>query len=118
AARPLLHVGEEGERRALQPLARRAGRDRLDDARDDVLDLAVHDDRVEAFLAAEVLVDDRLRDAGAVRDLLDRCGLVAALREHHPADVDELRAPCRRGEAWAPRLPRNLRHVDTLTTVP
>ena len=77
----LLHVVEEGQRRALEPFARRAVRDGLDDALDDVLDLAVDDHRVEPLLAAEVLVHDGLRDAGALGDLLDRRRLVAALGE-------------------------------------
>src|SRR5207244_6160271 len=79
AAWTLLHVGEEGECRALQALAGRAARDRLGDAADDLLDLAVDDHRVQSFLAAEVLVDDRLGDARALRDLLDRRGFVAML---------------------------------------
>ena len=57
---------------------------------DDVLHLAVDDDRVQAFLAAEVLVDDRLRDLGALGDLLHRGRLVAALGEHGPPDLDQL----------------------------
>ena len=65
-------------------------RDRLDDAAHDVVHLAVDDHRVEAFLAAEVLVDDRLGDLGALGDLLDRGRLVAALGEDRAADLDEL----------------------------
>jgi hypothetical protein len=51
------------------------------------LDLAVHDDGVEAFLTAEVLVDHRLRDAGLGGDLLDRGAVQAALGEQAPPDV-------------------------------
>jgi len=59
-----------------------------------VLHLAVDDHRVQALLAAEVLVHDGFRDLGALGDLLDRRRLVAALREHGAPDVDQLRAPC------------------------
>jgi hypothetical protein len=52
----------------------------------------VDDDGVQPLLAAEVLVDAGLRDLGALGDLLDRRRLVAALREHLAADLDELRA--------------------------
>ena len=96
AVGPLLDVGEERERGLLEALARRPGGDRLDDARDDVLHLAVDDDRVEPFLAAEVLVHDGLRDLGARRDLLDRRRLVAALGEHRASDLDQL-CPAGRG---------------------
>src|SRR3989442_12311528 len=81
AVRPLLHIGEEGERGPFQALARRARRDRLDDAADDVLHLAVDDHGVQPFLAAEVLVDDRLLNAGPPRDLLDPRRLVATRGE-------------------------------------
>src|SRR5262249_61778398 len=76
--------------------AGRAARDGADDPLHDVLDLAVHDHRIQALLAAEVLVHDGLRDAGTLGDLLDRGRLVAALGEDQPADVDEL-GPAGRG---------------------
>ena len=98
----VLDVGEEGERGALDALARRAGGDRLDDAPHHVVHLAVDDDGVEPLLAAEVLVDDGLGDLGAVGDLLHRGALVAALGEHGAADVDELGAPLGAGEPSGP----------------
>ena len=52
--------------------------------------IAVDDDRVEALLAAEVLVDHRLGDAGLRGDLLDGGGVEALLGEQGPADLDEL----------------------------
>ena len=55
------------------------------------LDLAVDDDRVQAFLAAEVLVDDGLGDAGLGGDLLDGGAVQAALGEQAPTDVEQLR---------------------------
>ena len=71
--------------------------------------LAIDDDGVEALLAAEVLVDDRLRDAGLGGDLLDADRLEALLGEQPPADVEQLLAPllpahahalARWGAAW------------------
>src|SRR4029077_10003275 len=97
---PLLRVAQEGQRRSLDALAGRPFGDRLDDAIQDVLDLPVDHDRVEPLLASEVLVHDRLGDAGALGDLLDRRRLVAALREQPTSDLDQLCAPRRRREAW------------------
>ena len=56
------------------------------------LDLAVHHHRVEAFLAAEVLVDHRLGHARLRGDLLDGGALESAFREQPPADVQQLLA--------------------------
>jgi hypothetical protein len=82
------------------------------------VDLAVDDDRVEPLLAAEVLVHDRLGDAGALGDLFDRRRLVASLREHRTTDLHELRPPRRGGEPRAGRCGGVFSsHVDTLTTV-
>src|SRR5262249_20569910 len=113
--RSLLHIGQERQYRPLEPLARRAGGDRVDDAAHDVLDLAVYDDGIQALLAAEVLVDDGLRDLGAGCELLDRGGFKAPRREDRAADLDALRATGGRGEPA--RAPRRSWHVDTLTTI-
>src|SRR5271168_4510125 len=55
--------------------------------------LAVNDDGVEAFLAAEVLVDHGLGDARLGGDLLDRGALESPLGEQPPADVKQLLPP-------------------------
>ena len=52
--------------------------------------LAVDDDRVQALLAAEVLVDDGLGDPGLGGDLLDRGGLETLLREQRAAHLQQL----------------------------
>ena len=57
------------------------------------LDLTVYDDRVEAFLAAEVLVDDGFGHACLGGDLLDRGSLETAFGEQPPPDVEQLLAP-------------------------
>jgi hypothetical protein len=97
-------VGEEREGRPLDALARRAGADRLGDARDDVVHLAIDQHRIQPFLASEVLVDDRLRHLRARGDLLDRGGLEAAAREDGTRDLDELRAPLRGRQPCRPLL--------------
>ena len=55
--------------------------------------LSVDYDGVQALFAAEVLVDDRLGDLGASRELLDRRALEAALGEECPGDLDQLLTP-------------------------
>jgi hypothetical protein len=77
------------------------GVERTGDGGGQPLHLAVDDDGVEALLAAEVLVDDRLRHAGPLGDLLDRGGLVAALGEQRAGDADELLASLLGGHADA-----------------
>src|SRR6266540_6331774 len=64
-------------------------------------DLAVDHDGVQALLAAEVLVDDRLGDAGPGGDLLDRGAVEAALGEESPGDLDQLLAAFGRGHPAA-----------------
>jgi len=55
--------------------------------------LAVDDDCVETFLAAEVLVDDGLGDARPLGDLLDRRCVETLFREQRTADVEQLLTP-------------------------
>jgi hypothetical protein len=62
----------------------------------------VHDHRVEALLAPKVLVDQRLGDLGALRDLLYRGRLKALLLEHAASDIDELLAPLLSRHTGAP----------------
>src|SRR5207249_11242438 len=52
--------------------------------------LPVDHDRVEALLAAEVLIHNRLGDLRPRGDLLDRGRVEPALGEDSPADGDEL----------------------------
>ena len=82
----VLDVVEQRERRLLDQLVCAAGGQRTGDIVEQGTDLAVHDDGVQAFLAAEVLVDDRLGDLGAGRDLLDRGRLVPPLGEQATGD--------------------------------
>ena len=94
----LLDVGEQCERRLLeQPTRMVLGQRTLDHA-EQLLHLPVDDDGVQTLLAAEVLVDDRLGDAGLGRDLLDRGRLEPALGEERAAD---LRAAARDGQRWS-----------------
>jgi hypothetical protein len=65
----------------------------LDHRVEQVGHLAIDDDRVEPFLAAEVLVDDGLGDVGLGGNLLDADGLEALLREQATAHVEQLLAP-------------------------
>ena len=53
-------------------------------------DLPVDHDRVQPFLAAEVLVHDRLADLGLRGDLLDRGALEAPVGEQSAGHADEL----------------------------
>ena len=65
---------------------------RMGDAVEQATHLAVDHNGVQALFAAEVLVDDRLADAGLLRDLLD-AGAVEALRGEQAApDVEQLLA--------------------------
>src|SRR5205823_2484754 len=52
--------------------------------------LAIHHDRVQPFLVVEVLVDDRLGDAGLRGDLLDGCAFEAPFREQPAAYAEQL----------------------------
>ena len=93
----VLDVVEQGERRLLEQLARVAAGERAGDGVEQALHLAVDDDGVQALLAAEVLVDDRLGDAGLRGDLLDRGALQALLGEQPRARSRPAApaAPCR-----------------------
>src|SRR5207248_8994353 len=82
-----------------QPFAGGPGGDGFGDAGYDAFHLPVDDDRVQALLAPEVLVHDRLGDLGPLRDLLHVRGLVPALGEDATADLDQLSSSGRRREA-------------------
>ena len=69
-----------------------------------LLHLAVDDDRVEALFAAKVLVDDRFGDARFRGDLLDRCGLEPTFGEEGAPHLDELLTTRRTGHARAASL--------------
>ena len=60
--------------------------------REEPVDLPVDDDGVQPFLAAEVLVDDWLGNAGLGGDLLNGGAVQAAFGEQPPPDVEELLA--------------------------
>src|SRR5262252_5824358 len=63
--------------------------------------LAIHHDRVQAFLAAEVLVDGGLGNSGLRRDLLDGRAFEAPLGEKPAADVEQLLPALPAGHALA-----------------
>src|SRR5262249_42758196 len=52
--------------------------------------LAIHHDRVQAFLAAEVLVDHWLGDAGLRSNLLNKYAFETPLREEPAAYIEQL----------------------------
>src|SRR5207245_191442 len=62
--------------------------------------LPVDDDRVQALLAAEVLVDDRLGDLRTRRDLLDGGRVEAPFGEELAPDGDELFTSLGRGHPY------------------
>ncbi len=95
----VLDVDQQGQRRLLHHRAGVPLGQRRRDPLRERLHLAVDDDRVQAFLAAEVLVDHRLADPGAGRHLFDRGRLVAALGEQFAADVQQLLAPLGAGHS-------------------
>src|SRR5579875_391569 len=99
--RLLLDVGEQRERGLFDELVRLAGRQCVGEPVEQVAHLAVDDHRVQAFLAAEVLVDHRLADARARRDLLDGGGIEALFGEQRPADEHELLAAFAAGHSHA-----------------
>src|SRR4051812_19647414 len=61
--------------------------------------LAIDDDSVETFLAAEVLIDNWLRNARALRDLLHRGGVESLLGKQRSTDVEQLLTPLLAGHA-------------------
>ena len=100
AFRVLAHVGEERAQPALEQLARLAGRrERVAHRGLDARDLGVHHRFEQALLVAEVAVHDRPGDARALRDLLERGRLEAALREHPAGNLQELAAALRARQA-------------------
>ena len=62
---------------------------------------SIDDDRVQALLAAEVLVDDRLGDLSTGGDLLHRGTVEAALSEKATRDLDQLLAALGAGHPGA-----------------
>jgi hypothetical protein len=72
-------VVEQGESGLLEQCARMPGRQRLPHHVEQAQHLAVDDNGVEALLAAEVLVHDRLAHLRPSGDLLDRGAFEAAL---------------------------------------
>ncbi len=84
-----LDVIQQRQRRVLEQLTRvGAARQRTRDAVEQTAHLTVHHDGVQPFLAAEVLIDDRLGDPRLGGDLLHRGALEPALGEQRPPDVE------------------------------
>ena len=88
-ARAQAHLAGVGRGRALgEPL-------------EDLLRVALEQRRVQVLLRREVLVDQRLGDAGLLGDLVDRRGVVAAAREHVEGGVEDRGAAVGGAEAPA-----------------
>ena len=66
----------------------------------------IDENRIQPFLAAEVLVDDGLGHAGFRRDLLDTDRLEAFVREEGTSDIEELLATLLAGHAHLGTLAR------------
>ena len=83
AAYGLLDVARPGLDRARdRTLGRLVAGEVLAPHREQLVAGALQQPPVELELGGEVVVDDRRRDAGAPRDLVDRRAAVAALGEH------------------------------------
>jgi hypothetical protein len=78
-----------------QPLDRRQIGIRLDPGAE-ALDQRLETGNVEAPLAAEVLEDQPVRDAGGLGDLVDRDLVVVAIAEYLEAGSDQLEPPLAR----------------------
>jgi hypothetical protein len=61
----------------------------------------IHDNGVQAFLTAEVLVHNGFADPGGGRDLLDTGALESAFGEEGPPDLEELLPPLLPGHSSA-----------------
>src|SRR5450756_44242 len=95
-----LDVAEQRERCALeQNLRVPTGGEGVGQRCRERLDLAIDHHRIDAFLAAEVLVHHRLGDPGPCGDLLDARAVEALLGEQPTADVQELLAALLAGHA-------------------
>src|SRR5215467_1978079 len=81
---------------------------------EEAIDLTVDHHRVEPFLAAEVLVDNWLGDAGPGGNFLDRGAVQAALREQAAADVQELLAALLAGHSPSSRRRGLARHCPIM----
>jgi hypothetical protein len=102
----LAHDGDQ----LAQHLGRRARRlGQALDARHDLRERELHDGEVELPLAAEVVVDHRLVDAGPLGEDRHRHAVVAALGEQLGARAQQ-RPPRGRGIAPARALPPLRRH--------
>ena len=88
--RLLLDVGQECLSGLLQHQARVLGIECCRDPAEELLHLPVDDHGVQALLAAEVLVDDRLGYLRALGDLFDRRRLVTLLCEEDATHVEQL----------------------------
>jgi len=100
----VLDVSEKRERGLLEHEPGLLGVESVGNTIEKSLDLAVHDNRVQALLASEVLVDQRFRDLGTLCDLLDRGCLETLSREDAASDLDELLATLLARHAGAPAL--------------
>src|SRR5262249_27801121 len=96
----LLDVGQEGVDAAAQPLlAGRAALGRPLEAPEDLGGVRVEQRAVELALGVEVLVDQRLRDAGRVGDVVQRGAVVAAGGERRLGGGEDHRAALGGGHA-------------------
>jgi len=94
-----LDVIEEGQTCLLEEESGIRAAECIADGGEQLVHLAIDDDRVEALLATEVLVDDRLGHARLGCDLLDADRLEPLLCEEATADDEELLASLLAGHA-------------------
>ncbi|CAB4929801.1 unannotated protein [freshwater metagenome] len=83
-------VVEQGQTRLFEECPGAAAGEGIADGPEQVVHLPVDDNGVQTLLAAEVLVDHRLGDAGFRGDLLDRDDLKALVGKEFSSDVKEL----------------------------
>ena len=88
-----IDVVEQRHASLLQQLPRMTSLQCTTEQGEQVIHLPIHDDGIQAFFAAEVLVDDRLGDFRLRCDFLDRDGFESLIREEGAPHRDELLPP-------------------------
>ena len=106
AFRVVVDVIEQRHARLFQEGAGGARGERVGDGRQKIVHLAVDENRIQPFLAAEVLIDDGLGHTGFRRDLLDTDGLETFVREQGTSDIEQLLATLLAGHAHLGALAR------------
>jgi hypothetical protein len=94
----LLEEGEEGIEAGAEAILPRVGvGERRVQALDQLVDVRLEHRPVELALRVEVLVQERLRDARALGDLIERGSVIAALGERLARGLEDQRAAVGRG---------------------